>query len=426
MAVTTVELPSLGESVLEGVVGRWLVKVGERVEVDQPIVEITTDKVDSEMPSPVAGVVQEILVDEGATVPVGGGLLRIDPEGTAGVTAEPEASPAEASPVPSAASTSPVANSPAAAKSTPVARKMAEEQGIDLSGVGGSGVGGRVHKRDVATAATSALPLASSARASVPPATPTPAVATASMEAAPSKYAYVPRAGDNVIPMSPLRKLVSEHMVLSKRISPHVGTVAEVDLSAVSKLRDANKGAFKKSKGYSLTYLPFAIYATVRALKEFPQLNAAVLDGAIALREEINISIAVETGKGLVVPVIRNADHYSLSGIADAIQDLSVRARSKRLAPDEMRGGSFTVSNPGRKGNLYGFAIINQPQVGILRLGEVVKRPVVRTVDGEDAIVIRPMMHIALSYDHRAVDGAPANGFLYRVREILEAGEIDL
>ncbi len=420
MAATTVELPSLGESVLEGVVGRWLVKVGQSVEVDQPIAEITTDKVDTELPSPIAGVVQEILVEEGATVPVGGGLLRIDPEGTATATAD--SSPAEASSVPSAASTPPVAAALAAAKSTPVARKMAEEQGVDLSTVAGSGVSGRIQKGDVVAAATAKPPVV--AEAPLPPvAAPS---AAASVVNASSKYAYVPRAGDNVIPMSPLRKLVSEHMVLSKRISPHVGTVTEVDLSAVSKLRDANKGAFKKSKGYSLTYLPFAIYATVRALKEFPQLNAAVLEGAIVLREEINISIAVETEKGLVVPVIRNADHYSLSGIADAIQDLSVRARSKRLAPDEMRGGSFTVSNPGRKGNLYGFAIINQPQVGIIRLGELVKRPVVRTVDGEDAIVIRPMMHIALSYDHRAVDGAPANGFLYRVREILEAGEIDL
>jgi len=411
MAVTTVELPSLGESVLEGVVGRWLVKVGERVEVDQPIVEITTDKVDSELPSPVAGVVHQLMVEEGATVPVGGGLLTIDPEGAASSSSEA----ADAEP---AAPTAPVREAPPAAKSTPVAQKMAQDRGVDLSSVEGSGARGRVHKRDVAAAS------ASGTGAAAPPAPA--AIGTASAEAAPSKYTYVPQAGDNVIPMSPLRKLVSEHMVLSKRISPHVGTVAEVDLSAVSRLRDTHKGAFKQSKGYSLTYLPFAIYAAVRALGEFPQLNAAVLDDAIVERREINISIAVETDKGLVVPVIRNADRYSLSGIADAIQDLSERARSKRLGPDEMRGGSFTVSNPGRKGNLYGFAIINQPQVGILRLGELVRRPVVRTVDGEDAIVIRPMMHIALSYDPRAVDGAPANGFLYRIRELLEAGEIDL
>jgi 2-oxoglutarate dehydrogenase E2 component (dihydrolipoamide succinyltransferase) len=226
--------------------------------------------------------------------------------------------------------------------------------------------------------------------------------------------------------MSPLRKLVAEHMVYSKRTSPHVGTVAEVDLGGVAAVRNEQKRAFQAAHGMPLTFLPFVVHATVRALREFPALNASVLEDAIVLKRDIHIGIAVETEKGLVVPVLRHADRLSLAGLSAAIEDLSTRARTKKLTADDLKGGTFTVSNPGRQGNLYGFAIINQPQVGILRMGEIVKRPVVRTVDGQDAIVIRPIMHLALSYDHRAVDGAPANGFLYRVKELLEEAEFDL
>jgi 2-oxoglutarate dehydrogenase E2 component (dihydrolipoamide succinyltransferase) len=226
--------------------------------------------------------------------------------------------------------------------------------------------------------------------------------------------------------MTPLRRLVAEHMVVSKRVSPHVGTVAEVDMAGVVRVREAHKRAFQEANGFALSYLPFAVHATVRALRESPRLNASVLEDAIVEKRDIHMGIAVETEKGLVVPVIRNADRLSLAGLAQAIEDLASRARSKKLSPDELKGGTFTISNPGRHGNLYGFAIINQPQVGIVRLGEMVKRPVVRSVDGEDAIVIRPIMHIALSYDHRAVDGAPANAFLHRIRQLLEEAEFDL
>ncbi len=224
--------------------------------------------------------------------------------------------------------------------------------------------------------------------------------------------------------MTPLRKIVAEHMVLSKQISPHVGAVAEVDMNGVVRARDARKKAFQAQHGFSLTFLPFIVHAAVRALREFPRLNASVLEDAIVEKRAIHIGVAVETEKGLVVPVVRDADRLSLAGLAAAIEDLSARARTKKLSPDDLRGGTFTVSNPGRHGNLYGFAIINQPQVGILRMGEIVKRPVVRTTDGEDAIVIRPIMHLALSYDHRAVDGAPANAFLHHVRELLEDGDV--
>ena len=226
--------------------------------------------------------------------------------------------------------------------------------------------------------------------------------------------------------MTPMRRIISDHMVYSKRTSPHVGTVAEVDLSRIVRLRNKHKRAFQDSYGIGLTFLPFIVHAVVRALREFPALNASVTNDAIIEKQDIHVGVATETEKGLVVPVVRNADRLSLAGTAMAIDDLATRARTKKLSADDLKGGTFTISNPGRQGNLYGFAIINQPQVGILRMGEIAKRAVVRSLEGEDAIVIRTMMYMALSYDHRAVDGAPANGFLFRIRELLEAGEFDL
>ena len=418
----SVELPELGESVVEGVISRWLVKEGDRVEVDQPLVEVTTDKVDAEIPSPAAGVIERILVPEGETVAVGAPLAQIgDGAGVAAGASAPAAPAAEAAPEPPAA----VAAQPAAAtavRSTPLARRVAEQAGVDPGTVPPTGPGGRVTRADVERS-VAAAPQASPAAPQAPPAA---AVAPAPAAARPAFLDYQLQPGDEVEPMSPLRKLVAQHMVLSKRISPHVGTVAEIDMSGVARVRDAHKNGFKKTHGFTLSFLPFIVHATVRALREFPQLNSSVLEDAIVQKKDIHISIAVETEKGLVVPVVRHADRLSLAGVSQAIEDLASRARSKKLSPDELKGGSFTVSNPGRRGNLYGFAIINQPQVGILRMGEMVKRPVVRAVAGDDAIVIRPMMHLALSYDHRAVDGSPANGFLYRVRELLEEAEFDL
>ena len=433
---TSVDLPALGESVVEGTVSRWLVAVGDRVEVDQPLVEVTTDKVDAEIPSPVAGVVMEILAAEGDVVPVGGALAQIDPRGVAASADPGEEKAVAQAEEPSAA---PVAAAPSA-RATPVARRLADESRLSLDEIQGSGSDGRITKRDVlrhssaappggdegqgsreAPASSSAAPAAHSAGEVAASAPPPKAPGRAS-----SRSLYTPVEGDRVIPMSPMRRIIAEHMVYSKHTSPHVGTVTEVDMSAVASLRAAHKADFEKEYGLGLTYLPFIVHSVVGALREFPQLNASVIDGAIVEKKSINVGLAVETEKGLVVPVVRNADRLSLPGLAAEIDDLAERARSKRLSADDLQGGSFTVSNPGRKGNLYGFAIINQPQVGIVRMGEMVKRPVVRTVEGEDAIVIRPMMHIALSYDHRAVDGAPANGFLYRIRELLEAGDYAL
>jgi 2-oxoglutarate dehydrogenase E2 component (dihydrolipoamide succinyltransferase) len=427
MAIT-VELPALGESVVEGTITKWLVKEGDRVERDQPLVEVSTDKVDAEIPAPEAGVIERILAPEGETVPVGAALVTIATGAAAAAAPKPAAAkqaeakaakPAEAKKKPEAA--------PAAApapRATLVAKLAAAEAGVDLRGVEATGVGGRVTKSDVArgVAATAA------------PAAPRPVGAPAPIHrvALPAKgdqppyLSYQVQEGDRVIPMTPLRKIVAEHMVLSKQISPHVGAVAEIDMGGVVRARDKHKKAFQAQHGFGLTFLPFIVAAAVRALREFPRLNASVLEDAIVEKRAIHIGVAVETEKGLVVPVVRDADRLSLAGLAAAIEDLSARARTKKLSPDDLRGGTFTVSNPGRHGNLYGFAIINQPQVGILRMGEIVKRPVVRTIGAEDAIVIRPIMHLALSYDHRAVDGAPANAFLHHVREVLEEGDFEV
>jgi 2-oxoglutarate dehydrogenase E2 component (dihydrolipoamide succinyltransferase) len=423
-----VRVPELGESVSSGTVARWLVKEGARVERDQPLVEITTDKVDAEIPSPVAGVITAILAQEGETVAVGAELAHIE-EGAGATASAPAAPPAAAAPKRASA---PPAEAP---RATPLAKRSAEEAGVALGEVAGSGVSGRIMQSDVAAARTQRAPAAKPAQpaaaASVAPPQRSPARSAKARSAADAEMkarfgSYAIQDGDRVIPMSPLRKLVAEHMVYSKRTSPHVGTVAEIDMGGVAAVRDKHKRAFEEANGYGLTFLPFIVHATVRALREFPALNASVIEDAIVEKRDIHVGIAVETDKGLVVPVVRNADRLSLAGLAAAVEDLSGRARSKKLSADELKGGTFTISNPGRKGNLYGFAIINQPQVGILRMGEMVKRPVVREINGQDAIVIRPMMHLALSYDHRAVDGAPANGFLFRVRELLEEAEFDL
>jgi 2-oxoglutarate dehydrogenase E2 component (dihydrolipoamide succinyltransferase) len=401
-----VKLPELGESVVEATVGQWLVKEGDAVELDQPLVEITTDKADAELPAPSAGVVTRILVGDGEVVSVGATLCQI------------EKSPEARSAAPASTPATEPAPSRERVRATPVARRLAEETGMDLVDVPGTGVAGRVTQEDVRLATAPQQEPQGPAAAEPPRRRAT--------TAKPPYAQYDLQPGDRVIPMSPLRRIVAEHMVYSKLTSPHVGTVAEVDLGGVAAVRDEHKRKFQQTHGFALTYLPFVVHALVRGLREYPALNASVVDDAIIEKQAIHVGVAVETEKGLMVPVVRHADRLSLSGLAAAVEDISQRARSKKLSADELHGGTFTVSNPGRHGNLFGFAIINQPQVAILRMGEIVRRPVVRTVGGEDAIVVRPVMHLALSYDHRAVDGAPANAFLHRVREVLEEAEFDL
>ncbi|MFP8881181.1 MAG: dihydrolipoamide acetyltransferase family protein, partial [Myxococcota bacterium] len=419
-----VVLPELGESVVEGTIASWLVKEGDRVERDQPLVEVTTDKVDAEIPAPASGIVERISVSEGEVVAIGAELAWIANLNTAqGIPHRTAQNRAETAAAEIPSTTAPDSAAPERPRATPLATRVADAQNVPLESVSPSGAGGRITKRDVLQQAglrgESVVQPADSAAAAPceQPATGA-AVQQQSSEQRPSFGNYALQEGDRVIQMTPLRKLVADHMVYSKQTSPHVGTVAEIDMSGVSAVRDRHKHGFGDTHGFGLSFLPFLVHATVRALRESPRLNASVLDDAIVEKVDLHVGIAVETDKGLVVPVIRHADRLSLSGLAQAIEDLSGRARSKRLSADELRGGTFTISNPGRNGNLYGFAIINQPQVAILRMGEIVKRPVVRTLSGEDVVVIRPVMHLALSYDHRAVDGAPANAFLYRVREL--------
>jgi pyruvate/2-oxoglutarate dehydrogenase complex dihydrolipoamide acyltransferase (E2) component len=465
-------MPQMGESVVEGTVVKWLVHEGEKVSEDQPLVEISTDKVDTEIPSPAAGVISKIIAAEGQTLPVGAQLAVIESAtGTPSATVSAKPASAQASapaqaprtatqpanvesppaiaiaPAASSAATVALKESAASAHNatdavarySPLVMKIASEHGIDLSRVAGTGIGGRVSKRDVLkyleslshkTGSQASVSDGSVAPADVRRDLPTalsggaaPAPAGTTVFRAPF---YQPREGDEVEPFSRRRKLIAEHMVFSKTHSPHVPIVAEIDFTRAAKLRDSYKTAFRAKEGFNLTFLPFVVYAAVRALKEFPRVNASVVGDSLVIRKDINLGVAVDTEEGLVVPVIRNADQHSIVGLAREIDRLARRATERKVTPDDLAGGSFTVSNPGREGNLFGFAIINQPQIGILRMGEVKKRPVVIEIDGEDAIAIRTMMYLTMSYDHRVIDGVLGNRFLHRVARLLEAADFEL
>jgi len=445
-----VVMPQLGESVIEGVVVKWLVEAGAVVEKDQPLLEISTDKVDAEIPSPAAGKIVEILAKEGETVPIQQVICRIETEPTA--AQEPAPPKAEkwdeeeegfpgamarrsGPPIPPVPRAEAVKAAPAPAppegvkvRISPVVARMAAEHGIDISRITGTGIDGRVTKKDVenylaGTPPPTAPPAPPPAREKV--STPPPGKAAPrppkAKPAPPPPGATVTPEGDQVIPFTPIRKMIADHMVMSKRTSPHVHTFAEVDMHRVAALRAA-----KKKEGVSLTYLPFVIAAAIRAIREFPVMNSQVVGETNVIKKAVHMGVAVDTERGLIVPVIRDADRMPLLALAEAVEDLSARAAAKRILPDELAGGTFSVTNPGRQGNLFGTPILNQPQVGILRMGQIVKRPVVMERDGEDAIVIRPMMVLCLGYDHRVIDGVAGNGFLFRVREILEEGEFAL
>lgn len=430
---TTVTMPQLGESVVEGQVGDWLVSEGQWVEKHQPLVTIMTDKTDNDIPSPEAGVLVRIAAQTGETIEVGAALCEIDSAATASPNASPPKRAPEAS-VPSPAQAAPAAPTPAAAP--PSVRKLARDKGIDLAALRGTGEGGRITRDDVLSAAS---PTVSDQRgtpaAAPPPPRPLPAPTALAPTAlasgsAPSSGAfklppYQARPGDEVVPFSRRRRIIADHMVYSKLTSPHVVTFAETDIHRTSRLRDAHKKALK-AEGINLTFLSFVAAATCRALREFRAMNARVLDQEYVLLKEINLGIAVETEQGLVVPVIPHADELSVRGLARAIGQLADKARTGNLGPDDLAGKTFTISNPGRRGNLVGGAIISQPNVGILRMGEIKKRVVVIEEDGADTMAIHPVMWMALSYDHRIVDGVQANGFLYRIHELLTAGEFDI
>ena len=410
-----ITMPQMGESVVEGTIERWQVRPGDFVDKDQTVCEITTDKVDAEIPAPESGVVRELLRQEGETVEVGAAIAVLEPAAReAGQALPPAIAPA---PLPQETRVE-------SGRASPLARRLAAERGVDLAKVQAGG--GRVTKQDLIDH-LAASEAGSDRRA--PAERPAAGAVPATLGDFLSRMklpAYALREGDKQVPFSPIRRRIAEHMVVSKIVSPHVGTVAEIDLGKVHLLRQQHRAGFERQRGFKLTFLPFVLQATARALREFPRMNASVVGQTIVERNRIHLGVAVETERGLLVPVVRDADRLSLAGLAESVNDLARRAREREITADELAGGSFTISNPGRRGNLYGFAVINQPQVGILRVGGLRKRPVVVERDGEDLIAIRPMMHLALSYDHRVIDGATGNGFLHRVGELLEQGDFDL
>ncbi len=443
MAVDIV-MPQMGESIFEGTITKWLKKPGDKVERDEPLFEISTDKVDAEIPSPSAGVLKEIKVSEGQTVPIQTVVGVIDAAGSSAATPAPAPAKAQTpgpvpvpapapvsrpeAPAPAAASASPV---PAATSSSgdrihssPLVRRMAKEHGIDLSTVAGTGAGGRISKQDIeAVIATGGAP------AAAPPALSAPAVRSAAPPPGTASGAQAHVALETAVqrekiyfgnfevqPMSTMRQRIAEHMVASKRVSAHVYSVDEVDMSKVAALRAKAKEEFEKRYETKLTFMPFFVKAAVAGLRAFPTLNAS-LDGTnVVLHKDINIGIAVALDWGLIVPVVKNADEKNLLGIQRTMNDLAERARAKKLKPEEVQEGTFSITNPGVFGGLFGLPVISQPNVGILGLGAIEKRPVV--VD--DAIAIRSMCYVTLSYDHRVVDGAVAHQFLHKVKETLE------
>jgi 2-oxoglutarate dehydrogenase E2 component (dihydrolipoamide succinyltransferase) len=432
--MTDVVMPQMGESIVEGTLTKWFKKPGDRVERDEPLFEISTDKVDTEIPSPAAGTLAEILVEEGKTVGIGTVVARVAGEGAA-VAASAPLAPAEeaaartpppapaAAPEPAAAPPAPAAApepaapppAPAAAPPEPAAapeplgplsplvRKMAREHNLDLSRIRGTGAGGRITRQDV-EAYLGQAPAPEAPPAPLPPTAPAPPLPAAV------------QAKTRIEPMSAMRIKIAEHMLMSKRTSAHVTTVHRVDMTKVARLREAHKAAVKAEYGFSLTYLPFIARAAVAALRQYPLLNAS-LDGAnIVYHNEINIGIAVALEGGLIVPVIRAAGEKSVLGLQRAIVDLATRARSRQLKPDEVMGGTFSITNFGSFGSLMGTPVINQPQVAILGVGTVDKTPVVI----DDAIAIRHICHISLSFDHRLIDGALADQFMTRLKQALD------
>ena len=457
MAVDVV-MPQMGESIFEGTITKWLKKPGDKVERDEPLFEISTDKVDAEIPSPSAGVLKEIKIAEGQTVPIQTIVAVIDGAGSAAASAPvPSAAPAKpgpasaaapapaaakpAAPAPAPAAPAPAAPAAAASSgsterihSSPLVRRLAKEHGVDLSSIEGTGAGGRITKEDIesviagqsAPAAAQAPASAAATRPSVPPPAPAPLAAPGAPAVHGSQYAPalqigVPReriyfGNYEIQPLSNMRQKIAEHMVASKHVSAHVYSVDEIDMTKVAAIRAKSKEEFEKRYETKLTFMPFFVKAAVAGLRAYPTLNASLDGTSMVLHKEINVGIAVALDWGLLVPVIKNADEKNLLGIQRNLNDLAERARSKKLKPEEVQEGTFSITNPGVFGGLFGLPVISQPNVGILGLGAIEKRPVVIN----DSIAIRSMCYVTLSYDHRVVDGAVAHQFLHKVKETLE------
>jgi len=450
-------MPQMGESIFEGTITKWLKKPGDKVERDEPLFEISTDKVDAEIPSPSAGVLKEIKIPEGKTVPIQTVVAVIDGAAPAAASAPAPAktpAPAPARPAASAPSAPPpAAPAPAATSlsaapaagtgterihSSPLVRRLAKEHGVDLASLEGTGAGGRITKQDMEAAiaaqsgeaaapapTTAAAQPAPAARPSPPP-PPTPAAAPGvaavhGSQFLPALQVGVPReriyfGSYEVQPLTVMRQKIAEHMVASKHVSPHVYSVDEIDMTKIAVLRAKSREDFEKRYETKLTFMPFFVKAAVAGLRAYPTLNAS-LDGTnVVLHKEVNIGIAVALDWGLIVPIIKNADEKNFLGIQRNLNDLAERARAKKLKPEEVQEGTFSITNPGVFGGLFGLPVISQPNVGILGLGAIEKRPVVIN----DSIAIRSMCYVTLSYDHRVVDGAIAHQFLHKVKETLE------
>lgn len=470
---TEVVMPQMGESIAEGTITKWLKQVGDRVERDEPLFEISTDKVDAEIPSPAAGTLTEIRFKEGDTVEINTTVAVLDgaSAGAANTSAPPakaEAAPRQPQVETSAASGAEVqkadesrattatqaataygeskktvAERPDAAasstdngrsatataeelrrtKSSPLVRKIAQEHGVDIARLEGTGLSGRVTKNDILSFIESGSPAAASAGARVQTSRPSPASAAQEALALPLK----PAAGDRVEQMTVMRKKIAEHMVQSRRTSAHVTTVYEIDMTRIAKLREQHRDSFAERTGTKLSYMPFIFQAVNDALRKFPIFNAQVNGDQIIYKRDINLGMAVALDWGLIVPVIKRADDLSISGLARVANDLAERARTKQLKPDEVGGGTFTITNPGVFGGLFGTPIINQPQLAILGVGKIEKRPkVLTTPEGEDYLAIRWLAYFALSFDHRVINGADAERFLAYIKEQLEAGEFSI
>ena len=465
---TDVIMPQMGESIAEGTITKWLKKAGDTVKRDEPIFEISTDKVDAEIPSPVAGTLLEIKVQEGQTVAINTVVARIGeasetglpapaaapaPEAKPPASTEAEASTAEApaaapAPKPQAAPPPPSAAAAAAAapatvraspveavatpgnvesfeerirtRSSPLVRKIAAEHALDIREIEGTGIHNRVTKNDI-------LSFIDNRKAGAAPAAASAKTGAAALAAEPARAPLSVTDRDEIVAMTKIRKITAENMTLSKRTSAHVTTVFQVDYSSIARLREQQKDAFFAANGVKLTYLPFIFRACIQALKEQKQVNASIDGDNIVYHKDVHLGMAVALDWGLIVPVIKNADEKSIVGLARASQDLAERARSKRLKPEEIQGGTFTVTNPGVFGSLFGTPIIPQPQVAILGVGTIEKRPVV-VVDerGNDALGIRTCGYLALSFDHRLIDGSDADRFLASVKKTLEKGDFDI
>jgi 2-oxoglutarate dehydrogenase E2 component (dihydrolipoamide succinyltransferase) len=461
MAVNVV-MPQMGESIFEGTVTKWLKKPGDKIERDEPLFEISTDKVDAEIPAPAAGVLKEIKVQAGETVAVQTVVAVIDAPGSAAATAATPAAPAPAADAagdeapaalpggkgkaaaPSAAAKTPakVESKPAAAAapavsapapsavssarpaavsgngrrihSSPLVRRLARENSVDLAQLSGTGAGGRISKKDILSVISSGGTRPAAAGA------PSSAGAAASFAAVPRERIYFGRY--DVAPMSVMRQKIAEHMVMSKHTSPHVYSIEEADMTGIANLRARVKGEFEKRHETKLTFMPFFLRAAVEALRAFPVVNSSVDGNNLVMHREINLGIAVALDAGLIVPVIKGADEKNFLGLQRAVNDLAERARSKKLKPEEVQDSTFSITNPGSVGGLMGLAVINQPNVAILAIGGIAKRAVVI----DDAIAIRSMVYLTLSYDHRAVDGAIAHQFMGKVKSSLEKWEEEI